>query len=153
MLLSWYGDRPRSLPHHRPRFGTQQHCAIPFFLPATGGRRAIRKQSDDLLSAVRQFFEAAPRGMGGSDNNHRYDRHVFASTDALRRESFRFRLYAKQAVQLRTGGGWNRFDYGVPGPENRQAFALRVATRNGLLDPDEDLIGFSVPPDPTVKWR
>src|SRR5215467_3038898 len=52
MLLSWYGDRQRSLPHHGPTFGTQPHCAVPFFArrlrlsrqahPDAGGRSFLQ---------------------------------------------------------------------------------------------------------------
>src|SRR6266849_10871336 len=41
MLLSWYGDRQRSLPHHGPTFGTYQHCSIAFL----AGRLRLSRQA------------------------------------------------------------------------------------------------------------
>ena len=44
MLLSWYGDRQRSLPHQQPTVGTQQHRSIAF--PA-GRLRVLRQAHPD----------------------------------------------------------------------------------------------------------
>src|ERR1700738_272813 len=40
MLLSWYGDRQRNVPHQQPTFGTQQHRSIAF---STGRLRLSRQ--------------------------------------------------------------------------------------------------------------
>src|SRR5215467_4985986 len=59
MLLSWYGDGQRSLPHRRPTFGTQRHCAIPFFARwlrlsrqahPDAGRRSFLQHHQTLLA-------------------------------------------------------------------------------------------------------